>query len=328
MKRRHFLELLCGAALWPLAVRAQHPRGMHRVAYIAPLGRAADVAASKWAKALLQGLAALGYVEGRNLVLEWRTAEGKYERVPEIVRELATANADVIVTTTSSLTKAVRDATQTIPIVMAAAGSPVERGVVQSLARPGGNVTGLTIDTDVELFSKRVQFLKELLPGMTRMAFLWPGRQLQPTEPETVEAAARAVGVRLFLAEFAGTEYDRAFALIVRERPDALLVSVGAANFARRKLIAEFAAKNRLAAMYSFPEAVESGGLIAYGVELADLFRRAAGYVDKILKGAKPADLPVERPTKFQLLINLKTAKALGLEVPPLLLAQANEVIE
>jgi putative ABC transport system substrate-binding protein len=325
VNRRKFISLIGGAAAWPLAVRAQQPGKVHRVALVSatlPVSEMID----NW-RPLVQGLAALGYMEGRNLELEWRSAEGKYERVAGIVRELRSLNVDVIVTGTSSLTQAVRDVTQTVPIVMIGA-TPVERGVVQSLARPGGNVTGLTIDIDLEIFAKRLELLKELLPGMSRLAFLWPGRKLQPAEPQTVEAAARVLGVKLLLAEFTGTDYADAFALIARARPDALLVSHGAANLANRSLIAEFAAENRLPTMYSFREAVEVGGLIAYGVELADLRRRAAGYVDRILKGARPAELPVERPTKFRLAINLNTAKALGLDVPPTLLATADEVIE
>jgi putative ABC transport system substrate-binding protein len=327
MKRREVIKLIGGAAVaWPLAARAQQAPKVHRVAFISAAAPVSEMAGGNW-RVLVQGLAALGYIEGSNLVLEWRSAEGRYERFAAIIREALSINVDVIVTATSSLTKVAKDVTQTVPIVMIGA-TPVERGVVQSLARPGGNVTGLTIDIDLEIFAKRLELLKELLPGMSRVAFLWPGRRLQPAEPQTVEAAARLLGVKLLVAEFTGTEFADAFALIARERPDALLVSHGAATNAKRRLIAEFAAENRLAAMYSFREAVEVGGLIAYGVELADLFRRAAGYVDRILKGAKPAELPVERPTKFQLVINLKTAKALGLEVPPTLLARADEVIE
>ena len=327
MRRRDFLNALGGAAAaWPLVARAQQPGKVHRVALVAPVSPVSEMAGGNWG-ALVQNLAALGYIEGSNLVLERRSVEGRYERLPPIIRELVSINVDVIVTTTSSLTQIAKDVTQTVPIVMIGA-TPVERGVVQSLARPGGNVTGLTIDIDLEIFAKRLELLKELLPGMSRVAFLWPGRQLQSAEPQIVESAARVLGVKLLLAEFTGTDYTDAFALIARERPDALLVSHGAANVANRRLIAEFAADNRLPAMYSFREAVEAGGLVAYGVDLRDLYRRAAGYVDRILKGAKPAELPVERPTKFQLAINLKIAKALGLAVPPTLLTRADEVIE
>jgi putative tryptophan/tyrosine transport system substrate-binding protein len=327
-KRREFITLLGSAAVaWPLTAIAQQPTRVHRVAHISPVSRVAEMAGSKRGRAFVQGLAAFGYTEGNNLVLEWRSVEGRYERLPGIIRELLSIDVDVIVIGTSSLTQIAKDATQTAPIVMVAA-TPVERGVVQSLARPGGNVTGLSIDVDLEIFAKRLELLKELLPGMSRVAFLWPGRQVQPAEPQTVEAAARGLGVKLLLAEFTGTEYADAFTQIARERPDAILVSHGAANIANQRLIAEFAARNRLPAMYSFREAVEDGGLIAYGVDLADVYRRAAGYVDRILKGAKPAELPVERPTKFELVINMKSARALGLDIPPMLLARANEVIE
>ena len=328
MRRREFITCLGGAALaWPLAADAQQPTKVHRVALISAVSPVSEMAASKRGRAFVQGLAALGYTEGSNLALEWRSLEGRYERLPKVIRELLAIGVDVMVIGTSSLTQAAKELTQTVPIVMIGA-TPVERGVVQSLARPGGNVTGLTIDVDLEIFAKRLELLKELIPGMSRVAFLWPGRKLQAAEPQFVEAAARALGVKLLLAEFTGTEYADAFALIARERPDALLVSHGAANFANRRVIAEFAARSRLPAMYSFREAVEVGGLIAYGVDLADLNRRAAGYVDRILKGARPTDLPVERPTKFQLVVNLRIARALGLEVPPMLLARAEEVIE
>jgi putative ABC transport system substrate-binding protein len=328
MKRREFINLLGGAAVaWPLVARAQQPGKVHRVAFVSAASPVSELAGGNLGRAFVQGLAALGHVEGSNLMLEWRSAEGRYERVPQIIRELLSMNVDVIVTGTSSLTHAAKEVTQTVPIVMIGA-TPVERGVVQSLARPGGNVTGLTIDIDLEIFAKRLELLKELLPGIARVAFLWPGRKLQAAEPQIVAAAASALGVKLVLAEFTDTDFADAFALIARERPDALFVSHGAATLASRHLIAEFAAEHRLPAMYSFREAVEVGGLMAYGVDLADLFRRAAGYVDRILKGAKPTELPVERPTKFQLVINLKTAKALVLTVPDTLLARADEVIE
>jgi ABC-type uncharacterized transport system substrate-binding protein len=327
MKRREFIAALGGAAVWPLAARAQQPAKVNRVAVISPVSRVSEVAGSKRGRAFVQGLAALGHIGGSNLVLEWRSVEGRYERVPGIIRGLLAIDVDAIVIGTSSLTQAAKEVTQTVPIVFVGA-TPVERGVVQSLAWPGGNVTGLSIDVDLEIFAKRLELLKELLPGMSRVAFLWPGRQLQPAEPQTVEAAARMLGLKLLLAEFTDTEYANAFALIARERPDAILVSHGGANLANRGVIAEFATRERVPAMYSFREAVEVGGLVAYGVDLTDLYRRAAGYVDRILKGAKPAELPVERPTKFELAINLKTAKALGLEVPPTLLARADEVIE
>ena len=205
--------------------------------------------------------------------------------------------------------------------------NPVEEGLIQSLAHPGGNITGLMIDTGPEFAAKRVELLKELLPKMSRLAFLHSAET--PFEfKQRLESASRELGITLLLAEHTPNEYASAFALIERERPDALLVPSTAANFANRRLIAEFAAKSRLPAMYARREFVEAGGLIAYGVGVADLFHGLAGYIDRILKGAKPADLPVEQPTKFQLTINLKTAKALDLEVPPLLLARADEVIE
>ena len=210
-------------------------------------------------------------------------------------------NVDVIVTNSSTMAQAAKDVTQSVPIVMASSTTPVERGIVQSIARPGGNITGLTIDTDLDIFAKRVQLLKELLPEMNRVAFLLPSTQRQHAEVQSVETATSLLGVKLLLAEHTDAEHVNAFALIERERPDALLVSHGGANFARRRLIVEFAARNRIPAMYPFLAAVKDGGLIAYGPDGADLPRRAAGYVDKILKGANPGDLPIERPTNFQL---------------------------
>jgi putative ABC transport system substrate-binding protein len=331
MKRREFVRLVGGAAAaWPFAAHAQQPAKMHRVAHVAAALPVSEMVGpnpiNPGARALVQGLRALGYIEGKNLVLECRSAEGKYERLSEIMQELVSINVDVIVTGTNPTTKAAKAVTQSVPIVMMSP-NPVEEGLIQSLARPGGNITGLMIDTGPEFSAKRVQLLKELLPKMSRLAFLHS--EEMPFEfTQRLKSASQELGITLLLAEHTPTGYASAFALIERERPDALLVPSTAANFANRRLIAEFAAKSRLPAMYGRREFVEAGGLIAYGVGVADLFRGLAGYIDRILKGAKPADMPVEQPTKFQLTINLKSAKALGMEIPPLLLAQADEVIE
>jgi ABC-type uncharacterized transport system substrate-binding protein len=265
------------------------------------------------ARSFLQGLRALGYEQGQNLMMEPRSAEGKFERFPEIIRELVSIKVDVIVTVANPMTQAARDVTRTIPIVMAYSVSPVEHGVVQSLNRPGGNVTGLTMNVGSEIPGKQLQLLKELLPRKG---------------VQSGEAAAAKLGITLLPAEHTPTDYTNAFALIMREHPDALVVGASAVNVANRHLIVEFAARRRLAAIYATQEFVNIGGLISYGVDFHDLFRRAAGYVDKILRGAKPDDLPVEQPTKFALVINLKTAKTLGLDVPDKLLALADEVIE
>ena len=268
----------------------------------------------------------MGYVDGQNLVLEWRSAEGRYERFPEIFWELASTNVDVIVTVTTAGTRAAKAVTQAIPIVMIAITDPVGQGLVQTLARPGGNISGNTDTTGLEIIEKGLQLLKELLPAMSRAACLLLGSQSE--ERQSVEAAARVLGLEVLFVEHSPSDFTGAFALMARERLDALFVTPSGASFANRGLIVDFAAQGRLPAMYMSREAVEAGGLISYGANSRDLFRRAAGYVVKILKGAKPADLPVEQPTKFELVINLKTAKALGLTVPPALLVRADEVIE
>ena len=270
----------------------------------------------------------LGYVEGSNLALERRSAEGKYERFPEIVRELVSLKADIIVTITNPMTKAAKEVTRTTPIVMAVSADPVGDGLVQSLARPGGNITGLSLDTGHDIVAKRIQLLKEIVPTMARLVLLQSKAEPLPEMEEVARSASQHFGVKLLVAEASPTDYANAFALIEREKPDGLLVAQSAGNYSNRAIIVEFAARNRLPAIYAYREDAAAGGLAAYGVDVIDLFRRAAGYVDRILKGANPGDLPVEQPTKFQLLINLKTANALGITVPPLVLARADEVIE
>jgi putative ABC transport system substrate-binding protein len=270
----------------------------------------------------------LGYVEGTNLVLERRSAEGKYERFPEIVRELVSLKTDVIVTIANPMTHAAKEVTRTVPIVMGVSANPVGEGLIDSLARPGGNITGLSVDTGHDIVAKQIQLLKEIVPTMSRLVLLQSKVEPLPEMEQVAKIASQELGVELLIAEATPTDYTDAFALIGRERPDGLLVARGVANYSNRAAIVEFAAQNRLPAMYGFKEDVAAGGLAAYGVDLLDLFRRAAGYVDKILKGADPAELPVEQPTKFQLIINLKTASSLGLTVSPLLLARADEVIE
>jgi putative ABC transport system substrate-binding protein len=270
----------------------------------------------------------LGYVEGQNLVMEWRSAEGRFERFHEIIRELVSIKVDVIVTVSAPLTRAAKEVTQTVPIVMLGIADPVKEGIIESLARPGGNITGPVGTAGLEILAKRLQLLKELLPGLSRVAYLQSKAEALPGFEESVEAFGRQLGVTVLNAEHTPTDYAAAFALIAREQPDALSVANSAANFANRHLIIEFAAKNRLPAIYGAREYATAGGLIAYGADVADQYRRGAQYVDLILKGAKPADLPVEQPTKFHLVVNLKAVKALGLTIPPTLLARADEVIE
>jgi ABC-type uncharacterized transport system substrate-binding protein len=266
----------------------------------------------------IEPIGLLGYVEGRNVVFEYRDAEGKYERFPALATELVALKLDIIVVTSTPSAAAVKQATSTIPIVFTWAADPVGSGLVTSLARPGGNITGLSFFAP-DLIGKRLELLKQAVPGVSRVAALWhPGDYVERMEKDMLteaDRAARALGLRLQVVEARGPEdFDRAFSDMTGARE-------------RRRLV-DLAAKNRLPAMYLTREFVDAGGLMSYGPNVADLHRRAATYVDKILKGEKPADLPVEQPTKFELVINLNTAKTLGHTVPPLLIAQADEVIE
>ena len=280
------------------------------------------------ARAFVHGLRDLGYVEGQNLVLERRSAEGRFERLPEIIQTLVSTKVDVIVTFANPVTRAAKDVTRAVPIVMGSSANPVEEGLVQSLARPGGNVTGLTVDAGPEITGKRLQLLKELLPRISRVAFLMSKKEVEAEGKQSAQAATSKLGLRLLFAEHTPTQYAEAFDLIARERPNALLVAQSAQNFANRHLIVEFAAKRRLPAIYPVRDFVDVGGLMAYGVDVADLSRRAVQYIDRILKGESPANLPIQRPTKFELVINLKTAKTLGLTMPLSLLRQADYIIE
>ena len=276
-----------------------------------------------------QSLRDLGYVEGQNIALRDGFADGDADRLPALAAEMARQNVDIIVAASPPAIRAAKNATRTIPIVMITADDPVRNGYVVSLARPGGNITGVTF-LAVDLFSKQMELLKQVVPGLRRVAVLW-----DPTMPTTTEdlagvrAAARALGLQLKVVEARGSgDYDGAFAAMALERADAL-VTTGSPTFIQdRRHIVSLAAKRRLPAAYGLKEDAEAGGLMSYGPRQADSIRLAASYVDRILKGAKPADLPVEQPTKFELLINLKTAKALGLTIPPSLLQRADQVIE
>ena len=278
------------------------------------------------------GLTELGYIEGRNIVIEYRAADGKIERLPGLATELVGLKVDLIVALATPAGRAAQQATTTIPIVVTAMGDPVRDGLVASLARPGGNITGTTF-LGPELVPKRLSFLRELLPTISRVAVLWhPGAFSEPTIREMlneVAQAARTLGVQLQLVEVrSADEFDHAFTTMVGARAEALFQFPSTLFFNERRRIVDLAARHRLPAMFNAREFVQLGGLIAYGANLAELNRRAAAYVDRILKGAKPFDLPIEQPTKFELFINLKTAKALGLAVPDRLLVGADEVIE
>jgi len=279
-------------------------------------------------EAFLEGMRALGYVEGQNLVLEYRGAEGQLERLPTLAAELVQLKPEVIVTQGTPAALAAQHATTTIPIVMVGVGDPVGSGLVASLARPGGNVTGLA-SVSSELVGKQLEFLKEVLPMVSRVAILWnPANPVHAVNVRAADVAAQRLGVQLYPMEASGPEaFASAFAAMTRAHVGALLVLGDAMVFEHRRRFAELAATSRLPTMHNIRPFVEAGGLMAYGPNTPDIRRRAAVYVDKILKGAKPADLPVEQPTKFDLVINLKTAEALGLTIPPTLLFQADEVI-
>jgi putative ABC transport system substrate-binding protein len=333
MRRREFIGLVGGAAVvWPFAVRAQQVGKVYRVGLIITTSPVSEMAgpdpSHPSTRAFVHALRDLGHVEGRNLVLERRSAEGKFERFGEIVAELVGHRTDVIATVGVEMAKAAKRVTTTVPIVMAGTIDPVSAGIVTSLARPGGNITGLTINPGPEFEAKRMQQLKEVVPEASRVAYLGVADDWDSDEGKAVRAAVRTMGIALVHARHTPVDYAEAFALITRERPHALFVARNPANFANRQLIVDFAIEHQMPGMYPYRELAEAGGLMSYGASVPDLFRRAAGYVDKILKGAKPADLPVEQPTKFELVINLKTAKALGLNISPTLLARADEVIE
>ncbi len=280
--------------------------------------------------ALRQGLSELGYVEGQTIALEWRWAQGKNEGFAGLAAELVQLKVDIIVAGTDPAVQAAQRATRTIPIVMAFATDPVSLGFVTSLARPGGNITGLSFQSSPEIAGKRLQLLREIAPTVARVSILG-----DPREPDTqdglreMEAVARGLSVQLQPVEVrSGGELDRAFAAIVREHAGGIVILRGTVLFAYRARIAQLAAKHRLPTMAWQRGLTEAGGLMSYGASLSDLARRAAYFVDKILKGAKPADLPVEQPTKFELVINMKTAKALGLTIPQSMLIRADQIID
>lgn len=280
--------------------------------------------------AFRQGLRELGWSEGRNIVIDYRYAEGRFDRLPDLAADLVRLEVALIVSEGTQGVTAARNATGTIPIVMTTVRDPVGTGLIASLARPGGNVTGMSGSAGLEIVAKQLELLKETVPEIRRVAILSnPANAYHQLAIREVNAAARSLGVQLQLLEARGpNEFDGAFAAMAKERVGALLVVSDTIFNNHRKRLADLAARSRLPAAYGVRESVEAGGLMSYGASFLDLYRRSAAYVDKILKGAKPADLPVEQPTKFELVINLRTASALGLTVPPALLARADEVIE
>ena len=327
--RAAFAAVLILVLATALATEAQQTAKIPRIGFLS-LNSAPNLHLHQ---AFRQGLRELGYVEGRNLVIEYRDAAGKLERLPALAAELVALKVDVIVTgggTPPAL--AAKQATQTVPLVFSSAPDPVTDGLVTSLTRPGGNVTGLS-NLNFELVGKCLEQLKHAVPGVSRVAVLrQPGAVGERTESDMLkraELAARALGVSLQYVEArASGDFERAFTDITAGRGQALTVLGSAMLFSERRRLVDLAAKNRLPVVYPQREFVEAGGLMSYGPDLGDLFRRAATYVDKILKGAKPSDLPVEQPTKFELVINLKTAKALGLNIPQMVLQRSDHVLE
>ncbi len=324
MDRRGFLGALALLAV-PPATEAQLAGKVYRVGILSPGGRPLHDAVAGHV-VLIEVLRELGYVEGHNLGVERRYAEGKTDRLPAMARELVRVPVDVIVAVSSAVEVA-QDATKTIPIVMGFASNPVGRGFVSSLARPGGNITGVSYSVGPEINHKRLELLKEAVPRAARIAGL-AGRDTSQSHRQATQKAASSLGVNLIVVEARGAEYERAFATMMAARADAVAVMGSSILNTDRRRIIELAARHRLPAIYEWREHAEEGGLMAYGASVRDLYRRVAHFVDRIFKGASPAELPVEQPTAFELAVNLKTAKTLGLVLPPSLLARASQVIE
>ena len=320
------VTLALGLLTSPLGAEAQQAGKVYRVGF---LGNSTAALEANLVGPFREGLRELGYVEGRNILIEYRWAEGRYERFPALIAELIAMKVDVIVTAGTPASLAVRKATTSIPLVMAAVGDPIGVGLVASLTRPGGNATGLSAIAP-ELEGKRLELLREVVPKLSHIAVLWnPDNPFHAGSLKEARAAAQVLGIKVqLLGVRVSEEFPAAFAAILRERPGALLVLADRLFLHNRARIVDFEAKHRLPGVYAYRELVEAGGLMSFGPSYAGMHRRAAYYVDKILKGAKPADLPVEQPTRFELLINLKTAKALGLTIPQSLLLRADEVIQ
>jgi ABC-type uncharacterized transport system substrate-binding protein len=328
MDRRAFLAGAAALLAAPIAARAQSTRRLYRIGFLGAASPS-EPRSQRFFEAFRNGLAELGYVEGQNIAIESRWAAGKYERLPGLAAELVRLKMDVIVTAAVPAIRAVKEATSTIPIVMAVVVDPVATGLVASFARPGGNITGLSVMTP-ELVGKQLEMLREIVPKASRVAVLWnPANPGNPPQLRAAEVAARTLGMRLQLLEARNPrEIDSAFAAMTKEGASAVVVLVDVVLIEQRTRIADLAATRRLPAVYGHVDHVGAGGLMAYAPNFRDNYRRAAAYVDKILRGANPGDLPIEQATKFELLINLKTANALGLTIPPSLLARADQVIE
>jgi putative tryptophan/tyrosine transport system substrate-binding protein len=322
VKRREFIGLVGGAVAWPLTASAQQQGKIVTIGILA---------IEPWPPidTFRRALHDLGYIEGKNVRFEYRYARGDNERLPELANNLIGLNVDVILTWGTDAALAAKQATTTIPIVMGTIGDPLGIGIVTNLAHPGGNVTGFS-SRAAELEAKRLQLLKELVPGLSRVAILFnPTNHYMPLALQSAQRGAQTLDVTLAMYEVHDTTtLDAAFVTLTKDRPDALMIPADTFLVSQRSRIAQFAIENKLPSVYTFREYIEAGGLIAYTPNYYDLFRRAASYVDKILKGTKPGELPIEQPTRFLLLVNLQTARALGLTVPPRLLARADKVIE
>ena len=329
MDRRAFISgITLGLLAAPLCAEGQQAGKVWRIGYLTTGVKEAP-GTNPGLVPFSQGLRELGYVEGRNLTLEIRYAEGRTERFPDLAAELVLLKVDVLVAESTPAALAAKQVTSTIPIVMISVGEPVEVNLVDSLAHPGGNITGLSLIAP-QLAAKRLDLLKQALPKLSRVTVLWnSANQGMHARFHQTEVGAHSVGVAVqSVTVESPDDFEPLFATMTRTRPESLLVLADTVTVANRQRTVEFTAKNRVPAIYEARTFVDSGGLMSYGVDFSDHYRRAALYVDKILKGAKPADLPVEQPTKFELVINLKTAKALGLTIPPSLLQRADQVIE
>jgi putative tryptophan/tyrosine transport system substrate-binding protein len=325
VRRRDFVALAGGIAAWPLLAHAQTGK-LYRIGF---LGNSTAALEANLTAQFRDGLRDLGYDEGKNIVIEYRWADGKYDRFPSLIAELIALKVDVIVTAGTPATFAVKKATSSIPLVMVAVGDPVGTGVVPSLARPGGNITGLS-SMAPDLEGKRLQLLREVVPKLSRVAVMWnPVNPFHVISLKNVNAAAQTLQMKVQPVEVRVTEdIEPALAAILTARPEALVILADRVFLHNRGRLMDFAARNRLPGIYAYRELVEAGGLMSFGPSYEDMHRRAATYVDEILKGAKPGDLPIQQPTKFDLVINMKAANALGLAIPPTLLARADEVIE
>src|SRR5713101_3900056 len=328
MDRRTFISgITLGLLAAPLAAEAQQVGKVYRLGVLTPGVRPSSPVTT--ANLLPVILRDLGYVEGKNLLIEQRFAEGKLDRLPGLARELVQLRMDTLVAVSPPSVKAAKDATNTIPIVMLLSYSdPVELGFVASFARPGGNITGVVLAAEPTIVGKRLELIKEVVPRAERIAVLTTGEVQSRTQAQWADRVAPSLGVKLVVVEIRDADYDRAFATMAAERADALLVAASVIFSTDRERIIQLAAKHRLPAIYEWREHVEAGGLMAYGGSVSGFTRRAAGYVDRIFKGANPADLPIERATTFELVINLRTAKALKRTIPQSLLLRADEIIQ